>query len=280
MALPAVFVTGGNAGIGAAICKQLVLDRGCRVFLGSRSMERGQNAIKEMDLGDKEDNISLVQCDVQSDESVKDAAAKVGEALGDQKLMGLINNAGTGLGHGVTDKDVINTNFYGPKRVCDNFMAMMDPKAGRIVNIGSGGGPSFVKKISDVAVKKQMCSSSTSWAELEVLMKRFLDGDNFGGGACYGLSKAGLTVYTMQLAAKHPNIKVSCVSPGFILTNMTKGYGATKPPEEGTVSTMHCLFDELPGNGFYYGSDGLRSPLHFMRSPGEPEYDGEAPVFD
>ena len=40
-------------------------------------------------------------------------------------------------------------------------------------------------------------------------MKRFLDGDNFGGGACYGLSKAGLTVYTMQLAAKHPNIKVS-----------------------------------------------------------------------
>ena len=77
MALPAVFVTGGNAGIGAAICKQLVLDRGCKVFLGSRSMERGQNAIKEMGLGDKEGNISLVQCDVQSDESVKDAAAKV-----------------------------------------------------------------------------------------------------------------------------------------------------------------------------------------------------------
>ena len=43
---------------------------------------------------------------------------------------------------------------------------------------------------------------------------------------------------------------------------------------------MKCLFDELPGNGFYYGSDGLRSPLHFMREPGEPEYDGKAPVFE
>ena len=77
MALPAVFVTGGNAGIGAAICQQLVLDRGCRVFMGSRSMERGQKAIKDMGLQDKATNISVVLCDVQSDESVKDAAAKV-----------------------------------------------------------------------------------------------------------------------------------------------------------------------------------------------------------
>ena len=39
-------------------------------------------------------------------------------------------------------------------------------------------------------------------------MERFLDGDDFGGGGCYELSKAGLMVYTMQLAAQYPNIKV------------------------------------------------------------------------
>ena len=87
--------------------------------------------------------------------------------------MGLVNNAGTGLGHGVTDKDVINTNFYGPKRVCDNFMEMMDPKAGRIVNIGSGGGPSFVKKISDVAVKKQGLNSICTLEALSPLEHGF-----------------------------------------------------------------------------------------------------------
>ena len=48
MDLPAVFVTGGNSGIGAAICKQLVLDKGCFVFLGSRSTEKGQSAIQEI----------------------------------------------------------------------------------------------------------------------------------------------------------------------------------------------------------------------------------------
>ena len=58
-----------------------------------------------------------------------------------------------------------------------------------------------------------MCTGDTSWADIEGLMKRFLDGDRFGGGkhwtvSSYGLSKAALTVFTMQLAAKHPNIKV------------------------------------------------------------------------
>ena len=77
MTLPAVFVTGGNAGIGAAICKQLVLDQECKVFMGSRSTERGQVAVKDMRLGDKEANIFVVQCDVQADDSVRYAASKV-----------------------------------------------------------------------------------------------------------------------------------------------------------------------------------------------------------
>jgi carbonyl reductase 1 len=51
-----------------------------------------------------------------------------------------------------------------------------------------------------------------------------------------------------------------------------KGMGATKPAEEGTVSIRHCLFKELKANGLFYGSDALRSPLHFMRNPGEPEF--------
>ena len=57
---------------------------------------------------------------------------------------------------------------------------------------------------------------------------------------------------------------------------MTKGFGATKPPEEGTVSIRHCLFQDWGGgNGWYFGSDAERSPLHFMRNPGEPVYDGK-----
>ena len=58
---------------------------------------------------------------------------------------------------------------------------------------------------------------------------------------------------------------------------MTAGYGASKTPEEGTVAIKHLLLGSLKGNGWYYGSDAVRSPYHFMRNPGEPEYDGVPP---
>ena len=48
-------------------------------------------------------------------------------------------------------------------------------------------------------------------------------------------------------------------------------------PEKGTVAIHHLLFDELPPgcDGLYFGSDGLRSPLHKYRSPGSAAYEGE-----
>lgn len=46
-------------------------------------------------------------------------------------------------------------------------------------------------------------------------------------------------------------------------------------PDQGTKSMMKTLFSELEGNGRYYGSDTLRSPLDKMRNPGQPEYKGE-----
>ena len=80
---------------------------------------------------------------------------------------------------------------------------------------------------------------------------------------------------------KYPFIfQSSCVSPGYIQTNLTKGWSGGLTPEQGTISTMRCLFDDLPGNGLFFGSDGLRSPIHVSRNPGEPEYDGKPPVFE
>ena len=65
-----------------------------------------------------------------------------------------------------------------------------------------------------------MCTGDTTWADIEDLMKRSLDGDRFGGidqwplgpviiDHCYGLSKAILNVFTMQLATMHPKIMVN-----------------------------------------------------------------------
>ena len=88
------------------------------------------------------------------------------------------------------------------------------------------------------------------------------------------MSKAALSKYTEVCAKDNPNLKISCVSPGFIDTELVKGMGAKLTPEQGTVSTRHCLFENLDGNGWYYGSDGVRSPLHVVRNPGEPAFTG------
>ena len=79
---------------------------------------------------------------------------------------------------------------------------------------------------------------------------------------------------TMVYARTNANILSSAISPGFINTNMTVGRGASLTPEQGTVSIRHCLFGELSGNGWYYGSDAKRSPLHVPRNPGEPAFTG------
>lgn len=272
-----ILVTGGNAGIGFALCKQLTYDHGCHVYLGSRSMEKGTAAAKTIMDGlpaSCKGTCEVVQLDTSSDASVASAVAAVKGSLeveGSQ-LYAVVNNAGTGLNHGVGPEEVLNTNLFGPKRVVEGFLPLLD-KSGRIVNMGSGAGPMYVAKCSP-DVKKMLCSPEITWEQILEHSKSGLGSaaDGMGG---YGLSKALLHCYTMLLAKQHPDLVVSCCRPGFIDTAMTKGFGASKTPEEGTVSARHCLFQKLDGNGWYYGSDAVRSPLHFMRNPGEPPYNGE-----
>ena len=46
--MKSVFVTGGNTGIGEALCRILVRDHGCYVYLGSRNVERGAKAVADI----------------------------------------------------------------------------------------------------------------------------------------------------------------------------------------------------------------------------------------
>uniref|UniRef100_A0A7S0MTZ0 Protochlorophyllide reductase n=1 Tax=Pyramimonas obovata TaxID=1411642 RepID=A0A7S0MTZ0_9CHLO len=278
MAAPAkiVLVTGANAGIGYALCKQLAVEHGCYVFMGARNVERGNNAIKALvdEAPEVSDKVKLVHIDTTNTESIQAAVKDLAAKLDGKKLYGLVNNAGVGIAHNVSNESIINTNLYGVKSVTEAFLPLIDEAEGRIVNLGSGGGPSYVSKLKDKATQDFLSSKMLDWAELEDYLKKKSNYLKIDGHTCYGLSKALLHKYTEIAAKAHPNLKINAVSPGFIQTAMTKGYGASLPPEKGTVSILHCLFKELKGNGWYYGSDAKRSPLHFMRNPGEPEFEG------
>jgi len=261
----AIVVTGGNAGIGLALCKQLVEEHSCRVFLGSRDEARGRAAVES--LGSP--LVELVQIDTTSDASVREAAAYVKKQLGGQPLYGIVNNAGTGLAHQVGPDVILNTNLYGPKRMAEAFLPLLDPTAGRIVNVGSGAAPMWLRN-QNRDVKQLLSDPNITWEQIEALVHAV------GSNNAYGLSKACLSAYGMVLAKVHPNILTTTISPGFIDTAIVRGYGARKPPSEGTVSIRHCLFADRSkiGNGYYYGSDGLRSPLTTTRDPGTPEFSG------
>ena len=134
-----VFITGGNSGIGLALCERLAAESCCHVYMGSRCLDKGNAALASIVEAhpDAVRNIEVVQCDV-SDPSSVTAAADVIKKKGltrNQYLYGLVNNAGTDT----NDSDaLLKTNFYGPKLVSDAFMELLDPVDGRIVNVSCG----------------------------------------------------------------------------------------------------------------------------------------------
>jgi len=267
-----ILVTGGNAGIGLALCRQLAVDHKIgKVFMGARSAERGAQGLKAIADAHPEvaSQVELVLIDVADEASIAAAAASL-KAKG-VTLYALVNNAGVGLqtGDGSVDR-LLATNFYGPKRVSDAFLPLIDPAEGRIVNVSSGAASMWLRNAS-AEHKALFTSADATWEQLEEAVKGEARTANMGG---YGTSKAGLTAYTIQQAKAHPNLKVTSLSPGFIQTAMTAGYGARLTAEQGTVSLIRCLFGEVV-SGYYYGSDGLRSPLTVTRDPGTPEYGGE-----
>merc|ERR1712166_1675710 len=150
-----VLVTGGNAGIGLALCKLLVTEHSCHVYLGSRNAERGAAAMATIvdAFPAAAGNIEVVQIDVSDDASCA-AAAEAIKAKG-VTLYALVNNAGVGLAHGEVGGPIgiLNTNLYGPKRVSDAFYGLIDAEKGRIVNVSSGAAAMFVRD-QDAETKK------------------------------------------------------------------------------------------------------------------------------
>jgi hypothetical protein len=81
----------------AAICERLLTEwKDTHVLLGSRSQERGQQAVDDLIAtigGDCQERLQLLVLDTSSDDSVRQAANKLQES-GDTNLYGIINNAG------------------------------------------------------------------------------------------------------------------------------------------------------------------------------------------
>lgn len=284
-----IVVTGANKGIGYALVSAILAHADdTYVFLGSRDPERGEAARAAL-RPEWASRVEVLPLDVADDPSVTRAHARL---EGKGELYGIVNNAGVGVGAGAASlAAVLAVNTHGVRRVCEALGPLVLP-GGRVVNVTSASGPSFVAKCSP-ARQRLFTNPDVEWSEIEALMNEAIAIATAGGsfadagladGEAYGLSKACANAFTLAFARTHPRLHVNACTPGFIETDLTRPYlegsGKTaremgmKSPAEGTRAPMHLLFGELSGNGRYYGSDARRSPLDRYRSPSDPEYTG------
>jgi len=190
-----VLITGSSRGIGAGIAKRFARD-GHRVAIHYREREGAARALYE-ELALSGCSVMLVQGDITSEMEAGQIVAAVREKFGFVDV--LVNNAGVALpAQLVTDTSLVDWNRALDVNVTGMFLMtnavlreMVSHRRGAIVNISSMWGVT--------------------------------------GGSCevaYSASKAAVIGYTKALAKEvaPSGIRVNCVAPGFVRTDMTSGF--------------------------------------------------------
>ncbi|MFI5698369.1 SDR family oxidoreductase [Kribbella sp. NPDC051586] len=223
-------ITGGNKGLGFEAARRLA-EQGWSIFLGSRDEGRGRAAAEKLIAGGA--NVVMVPLDVTSDESVAEAVRLVREHT--TRLDVLINNAGA-PGHAIAPADatideihpVYDTNVYGPIRVTQAFLPLLQAADHpRVVMVSSAGG-SF-------AVVTDPAQPVSKMHEL-----------------AYSSSKAALNMITVRYAQALPNIRFNAVTPGevanhtFAATDMNNHTGQLTATE-GTDSIVKLAMAPADG---------------------------------
>lgn len=186
-----VIITGGSRGIGFAIAKLFVV-HGADIEIWGVNSSKGEEAAQE--LASHGGNVAFAKVDVSVEAEVSSAVDKFLEKHGVIDV--LVNNAGItrdGLLLRMSAEDwqaVINTNLNSVFYTCSAVIrSMIKARSGSIINLSSVVG---------------LLGSP--------------------GQTNYAAAKAGIIGFTKALAKEVSarNIRVNCIAPGFIDTDMTR----------------------------------------------------------
>lgn len=192
-------ITGGSRGIGLETAK-LFSREGAKVVITSKDPNRLQKA-SEMING-----VTIFPADVRKEKQVKNVVSKTMKKFG--KIDVLVNNAGIfpkiKLLHEIKESEwneVIDVNLGGPFRFTKEVLPFMKKHGGSIINISSDAG-----------------------------LKAF---EGFHADA-YSASKAALNLLTKTWSLEYAKdkIRVNCICPGVVDTDMTKPFLRTNKDRE------------------------------------------------
>lgn len=204
-------ITGGGTGIGRAIA--LAFGReGAKVAVLGRRREPLDGVVNELSQGGAAAN--AVVCDVTQSKDIAAALEEVERAFGGLNV--LVNNAGmlsVSTIESISEADwdrVIATNLKGPFLMCRAALpALRRSGGGSIINVGS--------VLGLVAMKDR---------------------------AAYCASKGGVTLLTKGMAMDHAheNIRVNCICPSIVETELVKGlFSATEEGKKARENRIEAL---------------------------------------
>lgn len=192
-------VTGGSRGIGFATAK-ILAENGATVIITSKNQERLEKATSEIP-----NSIGIV-ADIRNKEEVKNVVNKTIEKFG--KIDILVNNAGIFPKikqlHNIDEdewNEVLDVNLTGQFRFTKETIPYLQKTSGSIINISSDAG-----------------------------LKAY---QGFNADA-YSASKAALILLTKCWALEYAKdkIRVNCICPGVVDTDMTKPFLKTQKDKE------------------------------------------------
>jgi NAD(P)-dependent dehydrogenase (short-subunit alcohol dehydrogenase family) len=216
-------VTGANAGIGKEVARGL-LERGAHVIFAVRSVEKGQEAARE--LGGKS---TVLQVDMSSPASIRAFAAQVTAQF--PKLHMLVNNAGAWFSDRRTSPEgrelTFATNVLGVHVLSEALTPLLKASApSRIVNVVSA------------------FTGSYDAGDLE------FDRRGYDGFKAYQASKQAARMLTWGLSKRleGSGVTVNAAAPGFVKTGFNrnaKGFVATM------INFSAALFADSPKKAAY-----------------------------
>ncbi len=184
-------VTGASGGIGEAICRALAKD-GYNIILHCNTSKEKAQTIADSLKAEYSIEASIVRCDLSQSGAGKLLGEKIKELTDGVDV--LVNNAGLSL-VGV-------------------FQCLDGESIARLMNVNLNSAMELTAELIPLMIRNQngsIINISSVWGVT--------------GGSCevhYSASKAGLIGFTKALAKEvgASNIRVNCVAPGFIETQM------------------------------------------------------------